>query len=109
MAINRFYALHDKQLNIYHNPVACLNDMEACRLLSQWVNDKEKRTNAALYPEHYEMCYMFSMDDQNGQITQDSSPNPIMAASSAKEKAEVTYSIADMVNEIRELLKNETK
>lgn len=83
MANKKMYALFDKQLNVYMNPLQFVNHGEAIRWLTTIVNTQteEQKTNVTLYPEHFSLHYLGDYDDACGMFMQENKAEVIQATS----------------------------
>ena len=66
--IKRFYNIYDTVGKMYLNPLVAVNDADAIRIFTTFVNGDKETSNIAKYPHQYILFHHFDMDDQTGQI-----------------------------------------
>ena len=81
MAKKNFYALLDVQVGAFLNPFTAINDGEAIRLFTTWVNDTEAPTNVSKYPQHFSLFYIGEFDDVTGLFNQEGKKEIVIGAS----------------------------
>jgi hypothetical protein len=71
MAIKRQYAILDHKAQNFLNPFTCVNDGDAIRLFTTWVNNTEEPTNISKYPADFSLFFMGVYDDLKGTYNQE--------------------------------------
>lgn len=67
MAVKSMYALYDKGIQVFLNPIHFQNDGEAFRWFTTIVNDKND-TNISLYPDQFILFRLADYDENSGQF-----------------------------------------
>ena len=95
----KMYALFDKQVNTYMNPLYFVEDAEAIRWLTTVVNEKREKTNINLYPHQFILIALGEYDDTNGEFI--NNQRELIQASSVKDKT-ATYTIDDLFKHLED-------
>ena len=99
--IKQMYSLYDKQTNTYMNPLHLLNDGDAVRLAQSWANG-DKNSNPYRYPHQFVMVYVGDFDDATGKFE---NKHKEVAELSQFKNAEREFTISDVIDEVRNYLK----
>ena len=62
------YALYDKKVKAYLNPVEFKNHADAVRWLETIVNTEKDETNISKYPNDFILVHVANFDDQNAKF-----------------------------------------
>ena len=89
--IKRTYTLYDSTAQIFMRPFEALNDGDAIRLFTTWINDDKNETNINKYPQQFGLWYLGDFDDKTGTYTQDSQPKEIFFGTQAVEETKLTH------------------
>jgi len=93
------YSIYDKQVKAYMNPLVCTNDAEAIRLFTTFVNEDNKQSNICMYPEHFSMWRLGTMDAESGNLEKDQKE---LITGNACKNEQKQYTITDIMNLIKE-------
>jgi len=85
MAIMKMYSVKDEKVNTFGVPFCQPNDVQASRMLSRAVNDKDLQLS--MYPEDFSLYQIAIFDDEDGKVTANQ-PKLICSAISLKKLAE---------------------
>lgn len=97
----RNYVLFDSVAEIFLRPFTATTDADAIRVFTSWVNDPEKKTNVAIYPQHYTLFYVGTFDDKTA-LFETVTPKELIIGVVCKEPQE-TYTIADLIKVITKI------
>lgn len=96
----RMYSILDKTAGAYLNPFHCINDGDAVRLFTTFVNDGEgKASNIYRYPEQFALFYVGVFDDGLGKFEGDGSKELVQGQSVATSRN--LFSIDDLAEMFR--------
>ena len=96
------YSIYDKAVGSYMNPLVCINDAEAIRLFTTFVNEDNPQSNLANYPEQFAMWRIGTMDDESSTLEVDQ--KELITGNSVVTPKE-TFQIEDIINMVKEKLK----
>jgi putative alpha-1,2-mannosidase len=111
--IKKTYALFDTATSSFHNPVHCLNDGDAIRLFTTFVNPQEgeQPTNVSKYPQHFSIWYVGDFDDKTGRygtfdektqtFTDKSQPRELIAGNSVKQEANQNFTVKELITMLK--------
>ena len=111
--IKKHYALFDTATSSFHNPVHCLNDGDAIRLFTTFVNptDKEQPTNVSKYPHQFSIWYVGDFDDKTGRygtfdsntqtFTDKTNPRELIAGNSVKQEENTSFTVKELITMLK--------
>lgn len=111
--IKKQYALFDTATSSFHNPVHLINDGDAIRLFTSWVNPSKEQepTNVSKYPQHFSMWYVGDFDDKTGRFgtfdektqtfTDKSQPRELIAGNSVKLEENTSFTVKELITMLK--------
>lgn len=80
----QLYCLFDKQTRTHMNPLVFVNHGDAIRWFTTVVNNADEKTNMiALYPHHYHLKFLGTLDDITGKF--EGAPEDVIEGTSVKQ------------------------
>jgi hypothetical protein len=97
--IKNIYAMYDKQVGSYLAPLTLETDAEAIRVFTTWVNADDKQNNVSLYPEHFSMWKLGTVDTTSGNLETEQKE---LITGNACKVSKKKYTIEDLIKIIGE-------
>lgn len=88
------YSVYDKVAKAYLNPLVCVNDADAIRLFTNFVNEDNQQSQVANSPEHFSMWRLGTMDALSGKLEDDREE---LISGNACKNEEKKYTIKDLI------------
>ena len=99
MAQKRLYALFDKQINSYLNPLVFTTDGEAIRWFTTIVNQRNDNNSIYSHFQDYSLHMLGTLDDQTGEFT---GPSRRLIEGIAVKETEQQYTLEDLFAKLQE-------
>lgn len=102
MSTTKVYSVLDSGVSRFMTPFMAVNDAEAIRAFTTWVNDPQKQTNLSQFPEQFSLFCIGEFDDTNAIYGQeDKGHRQVILGVSVKDEAEKKFTL----NELAVMLK----
>jgi hypothetical protein len=98
MALKKIYALFDKTVNAYYNPLVFTNDGEAIRWFTTIVNRRSDENNIYTHYVDYSLHSLGDLDDKSGELL--SKQRKLIEGAAVKEE-EVQYTLDDLFERLQ--------
>lgn len=94
------YAIFDKQIGRYMNPLVFINDGEAIRWFTTCVNPPHgEQSNVSLYPEHFVLYRLGTYSDVSGNF--DSVVREIIVGNAVLDTSEPRFTVEELLDMMR--------